>query len=101
MEHEIETPIGQTLYWDYYSYVKSHPIETWDKPTAILYGSDDDISEFAVVSDFAKRFQCKLLVLENGEHYFHTDEQRDYFKQWLKDNIWHERNGHKKHDRNY
>ncbi|AOY77852.1 hypothetical protein CLFO_28710 [Clostridium formicaceticum] len=45
-EKEIKTPVGQTLYWDYYCYVKSHPIDTWDKSTTILYGSDDNICEF-------------------------------------------------------
>jgi hypothetical protein len=84
MEKEVETPIGQILYWDYYCYVKSHPIDTWDKPTAILSGSDDNISELDVVSDFARRFRCKLQVLEHGEHYFHTDEQLRYFRQWLR-----------------
>lgn len=86
-EKEIETPIGQTLYWDYYCYVKSHPIDIWDKPTAILYGSDDNVSEFTVVSEFVERFHCKLHVLEHGEHYFHTDEQLQYYREWLKDNI--------------
>ena len=86
-EKEIETPIGQTLYWDYYCYVKSNPIDTWDKPTAILYGSDDNVSEFTVVSEFVERFPCKLYVLEHGEHYFHTDEQLRYYRGWLKDNI--------------
>lgn len=88
VEKEIETPIGQTLYWDYYCYVKSNPIETWDKPTAILYGSDDNLSEFDVVSDFVERYHCKLHVLEHGEHYFHTDEQLRYFRQWLGDTIF-------------
>ena len=87
IEKEIETPIGQTLYWDYYCYVKSHPIDNWNKPTAILYGSDDNLSEFNVVSEFVKRYHCKLQVLEHGEHYFHTDEQLHYYRQWLKGNI--------------
>lgn len=86
-EKEIETPIGQTLYWDYYCYVKSHPINTWNKPTAILYGSDDNISQFDVVMDFAKSYHCKLQVLERGEHYFHTEEQLQFFRLWL-DNIF-------------
>lgn len=86
-EKEIATPIGQTLSWDYYSYVKSHPIDTWNKSTVILYGSEDDISEFDVVSGFANRYHCKLNVLEHGEHYFHTDEQLHCFKQWLRENI--------------
>lgn len=86
-EKEIKTPIGQTLYWDYYCYVKSHPIDTWNKPTAILYGSNDNICEFNVVSEFAKYHHCKLHVLEHGEHYFNTEEQLQYFRQWLEDNI--------------
>lgn len=88
VEKEIETPIGQTLYWDYYCYVKSHPINTWNKPTAILYGSDDNLSEYDVVLDFAKRYHCKLQVLEHGEHYFHTEEQLRFFRLWLRDNIF-------------
>ena len=88
VEKEIETPIGQTLYWDYYCYVKSHPIDTWDIPTAILYGSDDNLSEFNVVYEFIKRYNCKLHVLEHGEHYFHTDEQLHYFRQWLRKSIF-------------
>ncbi len=88
VEKEILTPIGQTLYWDYYCYVKSHPIDTWNKPTAILYGSDDNLSEFDVVLDFAKRYHCKLQVLEHGEHYFHSEEQLRFFRLWLRDNIF-------------
>jgi len=84
IEKEVETPIGQTLYWDYYCYVKSHPIDKWDKPTAILSGSDDNISELDMVSDFTIRFGCKLQVWEHGEHYFHTHEQLQYFRQWLR-----------------
>lgn len=87
-EKEIETPIGQILYWDYYCYVKSHPIDVWDKPTAILYGSDDNLSEYNVVSKFVKRCHCKLDVLEHGEHYFHTNEQLQYYRQWLRSNIF-------------
>jgi len=86
-EKEIDTPIGQKLYWDYYSYVKSHPIDTWNKPTAILYGSNDDISDFGDVSEFARRFHCGLQVLEQGEHYFHTNEQLDYYNRWLKQHV--------------
>jgi alpha-beta hydrolase superfamily lysophospholipase len=86
-EQEIITTAGQTLYWDYYSYVKSHPISKWNIPTSILYGSNDNISEFDAVSDFVSRYQCKLDILEHGEHYFHTDEQFCYFSKWLNENI--------------
>lgn len=86
-EKEIQTPIEQRIYWDYYCYVKAHPIDIWQVPTAILYGSDDNLTEIDVVSDFVERYHCKLDVLEGGEHYFHTDEQLNYFRQWLRNNI--------------
>lgn len=88
IEKEISTPIGQTLYWDYYCYVKEHPIVAWNNPTSILYGSEDNLCEFDVVSEFNKRFNCNLQVMENGEHYFHTEEQLQYFRQWLKKHIY-------------
>lgn len=86
-EKEIPTPIGKTLYWDYYCYVKEHPINEWSKPTSILYGSNDNLCEFKVISMFAKDFQWDLEVMEQGEHYFHTQEQLEFFRQWLKKHI--------------
>lgn len=86
-EKEIETPIGQVLDWDYYCYVKSHPVREWDKLTSILYGSKDELSEFAVVSSFAEQYNCNLVIMADGEHYFHTDVQLEFFRQWLKDHL--------------
>lgn len=85
---EVSTPIGQTLYWDYYCYVKEHPIACWNIPTAILYGKEDNLCEFDVVSSFSKDFSCDLEVMENGEHYFHTPEQLKFFRQWLKEHLF-------------
>jgi alpha-beta hydrolase superfamily lysophospholipase len=82
-EKEVATPIGQILYWDYYCYVKDHPISSWNKPTAILYGSDDDLCECEMVSNFAQQFNCDLTVMEYGEHYFHTKEQLEFFGGWV------------------
>ena len=87
-EKEVSTPVGQTLYWDYYCYVKEHPIVAWNNPISILYGSEDNLCEFDVVSTFAKRFDCNLKVMEHGEHYFHTEEQLQFFRQWLKKHIY-------------
>jgi len=86
-EKEVATPIGQVLYWDYYCYVKEHPINSWNKPTAILYGSDDDLCEFDTVSNFAQQFNCELTVMEHGEHYFHTEEQLAFFSRWIENHI--------------
>lgn len=81
-EKEIPTPIGQTMYWDDYCYVKEHPLTTWNVPTAILYGTKDDIVERETVETFSARFNAQFDVLENGEHYFHSEEDLSFFKKW-------------------
>lgn len=86
-EKVIETPINQKLYWDYYCYVKKHPIDTWNSPTSILYGSKDDVSDREIVIDFSKRFNCNLTIMNDGEHYFHTKEQLKFFELWIENNI--------------
>jgi hypothetical protein len=86
-EQEISTPVGQTLYWNYYCYVKENPIVRWDSSTAILYGKEDNVCEFGIVSSFAKEFNCNLEVMENGEHYFHTSDQLSYYRKWLAEHL--------------
>jgi len=86
-EKEIPTPVGQTLYWDYYCYVREHPITFWDTQTSILYGSVDNLCEYNVVSRFVGRFHCDLDIMENGEHYFHTEKQLEFLRQWLRAKI--------------
>ena len=82
-KQEIKTDFGQTLYWDYYKYVKENPIVNWNKETFILYGSKDNMQEKSIIQEFSDKFNCKLSILENGEHYFHTKEQLNYYKKWL------------------
>ena len=82
-EKEVPTPIGQTLYWDYYCYVKENPIEKWDVPKHILYGGKDDTCEFDTIKNFTERFNCDLKVVLGGEHYFHTEEQLEILEDWL------------------
>ena len=84
---EIKTEYGPILYWDYYEYVKENPILNWNKKTSILYGSKDDMQEENIIKNFVKRFNCKLTILENGEHYFHTEEQLKFYKKWLEEEI--------------
>ncbi|MGL4914360.1 MAG: alpha/beta hydrolase [Romboutsia sp.] len=83
----VDTPIGQTLYWDYYDYVKNNPIYKWDTPTNILYGSNDNLCESDIVFKFAEKFNCNIIVMNEGEHYFHTQKQLEFFDQWLENNI--------------
>lgn len=82
-QQTIPTPIGQTLYWDYYTYVKAHPITKWTTPTSILYGDKDEISESDVVQQFAEKFDSKLTIVHDSEHFFHTEEQLAVLEEWL------------------
>jgi len=44
-QREIPTPIGETLSWDYYCYVREHTVDVWNSPTAILYPELDNLTE--------------------------------------------------------
>ena len=86
-EQEIALPIGQTLYWDYYCYVRDNPVTAWESPTAILYGEADNLCEYGVITLFAQRFGCSLTVMKQGEHYFHTPAQLEFYRRWLKQHL--------------
>lgn len=80
---EIPTSMGETLSWDYYCYAKENSIDKWDFPTAILYGSEDNLTEQEVINSFVSKFNCDLTVMQNGEHWFHTEQQLDFHDKWL------------------
>ncbi len=86
-EKEVSTPIGKTLYWDYYQYVKNNLIQEWNIPTAILYGKKDELCEYEEVSSFSKKFHCKIDVSDSSEHYFHTEEDMEIYRNWIRTNI--------------
>lgn len=56
----IETPIGETLYYDYYCYVKEHSVTEWNSQTMILYGENDNLCEYEYIKKFASHFNCDL-----------------------------------------
>ena len=82
---EIPTSFGETLSWDYLTYVRQNPIE-WRTPTAILYGERDDLTSYATVSSFAERTGASLTVMPDGEHWFHTVEEMAFLDEWVKMN---------------
>lgn len=83
----IPTTFGQTLSWEYWEYALSHPITKWEAPTKILYGGNDNLIDRNVVEHFTHRFHCSLDVMENGEHWFHTEEQLNFMRRWLNKSI--------------
>ncbi|UTC61906.1 alpha/beta hydrolase [Treponema sp. OMZ 787] len=82
----INTPFGESLSWEYLSYVRDNPI-TWNIPTSILYGKSDNITSLKTIRNFAGKINADLTVMENGEHWFHTEEQMTFLDNWFKANI--------------
>jgi len=82
-KQEITTPMGETIYWDYYCYVKDNPIAKWNVPTSILYGSEDNLTERGIVERFTEHFNCDLTVLEGSEHWFNSERQMAFLEKWL------------------
>lgn len=82
---EIKTEFGETLSWRYLQDVRQHPIR-WRVPTAILYGSGDALMPRETVEAFARRTGAALTVMENGEHWFHTEEQMQVLDGWVRAN---------------
>ena len=78
----IHTEFGEDLSWEYLNYVRSHPIK-WNVPTQILYGEKDQLTSLATMKDFAEKHHAGLTVMENGEHWFHTEEQMAFLDDWI------------------
>lgn len=84
---EIPAPAGETLRWDYYCYVREHPVDKWDVPTEMLCGSEDNLTTRDIAENFAERFSCGLTVLEGCGHWFHSEWQMDFLGRWLDKHI--------------
>lgn len=83
---EIATDFGETLSWEYLSYVREHPI-AWQVPTEILYAGGDHLVSRQSVERFAAEHDAGLTVLEGGEHWFHTEEQMALLDNWVKKHL--------------
>lgn len=78
----IPTDFGETLSWDYLQDVRTHPVQ-WNIPTAILYGSHDNLTSRETISAFAKQQGAELTIMEDGEHWFHTPAQMAFLDEWI------------------
>ena len=79
----ISTSFGEDLSWEYLCYVREHPVR-WSVPTRILYGSRDSLTSYETIASFADMHDAELTVMENGEHWFHTDEQMRFLDRWIR-----------------
>ena len=80
---EIKTSFGETLSWDYLTFVRKNPIE-WNIPTYILYGEKDKLTSYETILNFTNKSKAHLTIMKDGEHWFHTDEQMEFLNNWIK-----------------
>ena len=83
---EIPTDFGETLSWKYLCFVRENPI-IWNVPTEILYAENDNLISRQTVNEVISNHNTHLTVMENGEHWFHTDEQLAFLDSWMKKSI--------------
>lgn len=80
---EVSTEFGETLSWKYLCFVRENPIE-WNIFTEILYAGKDNLTSRETVENFFETHNAALTVMENGEHWFHTEEQIAFLDEWMK-----------------
>lgn len=85
----IKTDFGIDLSWEYLTYVKNNQI-SWNVPTEILYGEKDNLVSMETITEFIKKHHFNLTIMENGEHWFHTEEQLGFLSNWIENNLLNE-----------
>ncbi|MBS5111549.1 MAG: alpha/beta hydrolase [Coprobacillus cateniformis] len=83
---EIPTDFGETLSWKFLDFVRTQPI-SWNIFTDILYAQNDHLVSRDTINTFIENHQATLTVMENGEHWFHTDEQMTFLNNWMKNSL--------------
>lgn len=79
---ESATSFGQTLSWEYLCWVREHPPLDWTCPIRILYGSEDHLTPRRTAEEYARQHNAGLIVVEGGEHWFHTSGQLAALRKW-------------------
>ena len=83
---EISTDFDETLSWQYLCWVREHPYR-WKVPTQVLYGAKDNLTSMAVLEQFKQRTGAHLTIMEEGEHWFHTELQLAVLQEWERAHI--------------
>ncbi|MDO5291981.1 MAG: alpha/beta hydrolase [bacterium] len=82
----IDTTLHK-LSWDYYMYVKEHPIKEWRIPTCILYAGHDVLQSREVMQQFCRNYEAQLTVAEDSDHGFAQGNDIQIEKEWLNNMI--------------
>ena len=76
---------GVTISYDFYKRYSANDYNgDWNVPTDILYGSRDELVYIENIADFlAAHPYSKLTIKQDSEHYFSTDEEKEFIKNWI------------------
>ena len=83
---EVSTDFDETLSWQYLCWVREHPYR-WKVPTQVLYGAKDNLTSRTVLEQFKQRTGAHLTIMEEGEHWFHTELQLAVLQEWERAHI--------------
>ena len=79
----IKTPNGILLSYDYYMYFSTYK-DNWKPQTEVLWGTKDKMVSRKSVEDFVSlRPNRSLTIKEGAEHHFHTEEEKEFIRNWI------------------
>ena len=82
-EKVIQIDDKTQISYDFYEHVRNEK-DNWDVPTDILYGEKDQVVYIESIAEFlANHPKAKLTVKQGAEHYMHTEEEKEFIKQWI------------------
>lgn len=74
---------GTVLSFEFYQNGSKHN-DGWKVPTDILYGSRDELVYIENIATFLEKHPLtKLTIKQGAEHYFHTEEEKEFIKNWI------------------
>ena len=74
----------KTCHGNTFIMVWEHPV-SWNVPTDILYGSEDNLTSIDTMTAFAQAHHANLTIMDGGDHWFHTDEQMKFLDNWIRE----------------
>ena len=76
---------GIVISYDFYKkYTENDYHGDWNVPTDILYGSRDELVYIENIVDYlAAHPYSRLTIKQGAEHWFHTDEEKAFIKDWI------------------
>lgn len=80
---------GTIISYDFYKkYSLNDYHARWDVPTEVLYGSNDELVYIENIMEYLEHHPLsKLTVRQGSNHWFHTEEEKEFIKEWILRNI--------------